>query len=45
VFVDLTATYDPVWHCDHTCKLKPDRRMVCMIMELVGNCSLTLTTQ
>jgi len=47
VFVDLTAAYDTVWHCGHTCKLLqllPDRHMVHMIMEMAGNCSFTLTT-
>ena len=47
VFVDLPATYDTVWHHGLTCKLLrllPDRRMVSMIVEIVGNCSFTLTT-
>ena len=47
VFVDLTAAYDTVWHRGLTCKLLrllPDRHMVHMIMEMVGNCSFTLTT-
>jgi len=47
VFVDLTATYDTVWHCGLTCKLLrllPDRHMVHMIMEMVDNRSFTLTT-
>ena len=47
VFVDLTAAYDVVWHFGLTCKLLhllPDRHMVKMIMELVTNCSFTLTT-
>jgi len=47
VFVDLTAAYDTVWHRGLTCKLLqllPDRHMVRMIMEMVGNRSFTLTT-
>ena len=47
VFVDLTAAYDTVWHRGLTCKLLrmlPDRHMVRMIMELIGNRSFTLTT-
>jgi len=47
VFVDLTAAYDTVWHRGLTCKLlrlMPDRHMVHMIMEMVGNRSFTLTT-
>jgi len=47
VFVNLTAAYDTVWHRDLTCKLLqllPDRHMVDMIMEMVGNRSFTLTT-
>ena len=47
VFVDLTAAYDTVWHRGLACKLLrllPDRHMVRMIMEMVGNCSFTLTT-
>jgi len=47
VFVDLIATYDTVWHRGLTCKLLqllPDRHMVQMIMEIVGNRSFTLTT-
>jgi len=47
VFVDLTAAYDTVWHRVLTCKLLrllPDRHMVHMIMEMVGNRSFTLTT-
>ena len=46
MFVDLTAAYDIVWHCGLTCKLLPllpDRHMVHMIMEMVGNRSFTLT--
>jgi len=48
VFVDLTAAYDTVWHRGLTCKLLrllPDRHMVHMIMEMVGNRSFTLTTR
>jgi len=47
VFVNLTIGYDTVWHCSLTCKLLrllPDRHMVHMIMEMVGNRSFTLTT-
>ena len=47
MFVDLTAAYDTVWHRGLTCKLMrllPDRRMVRVIMEMVGNRSFTLTT-
>ena len=47
VFVDLTAAYDTVWHRSLTCKLLqllPDRHMVHMIMEMVGNRSFSLTT-
>jgi len=47
VFVYLTAAYDTVWHRGLTCKLLrllPDKRMVHMIMEMVGNRSFTLTT-
>jgi len=47
VFVDFTAAYDTVRHRSLTCKLLrllPDRHMVCMIMEMVGNRSFTLTT-
>ena len=47
VFVDLTATYDTVWHRSLTCKLLrllPNRHMVHIIMEMVGNRSFTLTT-
>jgi len=46
VFVDLTAAYDTVWHPDLTCNsllLLPHRHMVRVILELVGNRSLTLT--
>ena len=46
VFVDLTAAYDSVWHRSLTCKLLqllPDRHMVRMIIEMVGNRSFTLT--
>jgi len=47
VFVDLTAAYDNAWHRGLTCKLLrllPDRGMVHMVMELVGNHSFTFTT-
>jgi len=47
VFVDLTAACDTVWHRGLTYKLLrllPDRHMVRMIMELVGNGSFTLIT-
>ena len=47
MFVDLTAAYDTVWHRGLTCKLLqllPDRHMVHMIMEMVGNGSFTLAT-
>ena len=47
VFVNLTATYDTVWHRSLTCKLPrllPDKHMVRIIMELVRNRSFTLTT-
>ena len=47
MFVDLTAAYDTVGHRGLTCKvlqLLPDRHMVHMIMEMVGNRSFTLTT-
>ena len=47
VFVDLTATYDTVWHSGLICKLLrllPDKYMVRMIMELIRNRSFTLTT-
>jgi len=47
VFVDLTAADDTIWHHSLTCKLLrllPDRHMVHMIMQMVGNCSFTLTT-
>ena len=45
VFGDLTAAYDNVWHRSLTCKLlrlPPDRHMVHMIMEMVGNRSFTI---
>jgi len=45
--VDLTAAYDTVWHRGLTCKLLrllPDRHMVHMIVEMVGNRSFSLTT-
>ena len=47
VFVHLIAAYDIVWHRGLTCKLLqslPDRHMVHMIMEMVGNRSFALTT-
>ena len=47
IFVDLTAAYDTVWHRGLTCKLLrllPDKHMIRMIMELVRNRSVTLTT-
>ena len=47
MFVDLTTTYDTVWHRGLTCKLLkllPDKHMVQMIMELVQNRSFILTT-
>ena len=47
VFIDLTTAYDTVWHRGLTCKLLgflPDKHMVRMIMELVGNRSFTLFT-
>ena len=47
VFVDLTAAYYTILHCGLTCKLLrllPDRHMVHMIMEMVSNRSITLTT-
>ena len=47
IFIDLTAAYDTVWHRGLTCKLLkplPDKHMVKIIMELVRNQSLTLTT-
>jgi len=47
VFVDLTTADDTVWHRGLTFKLLrllPDRHRVHMIMEMVGNCSFTLTT-
>jgi len=48
VFVDLTASYDTVWHRGLICKLlqlQPDRHMVHMIMEMASNRSFTLTTR
>ena len=48
MFVDLTASYDTVWHHSLTCKLLqllPDRHMVCMIVDMVSTCSFTLTTR
>jgi len=47
VFIDLTAAYDTAWHRGLSCKLLrllPDKHMVRMIMEMVGNRSFTLTT-
>ena len=47
VFINLTAAYDTVWHRCLTCKLlrlRPNKHMVKMIMELVRNRSFTLTT-
>ena len=47
VFVNLTAAYDTVWHHGLTCnllRLLLDKHMIKMIMELVQNRSLTLTT-
>ena len=47
MFVDLTAAYDTIWHRGLTCKLLrllPDRHMVHMIMEVIGNRSFTHTT-
>ena len=40
MFVNVTAAYDTVWHRGLTCKLLhflPDRHIVRMIMEMVGN--------
>ena len=47
MFVDLTAPYDTAWHRGLTCKLLqllPDKYMVRLIIEMVGNRSFTLTT-
>ena len=47
IFVNLTAAYNTVSHRGLTCKLLrllPDKHMVRMIIELVQNQSLTLTT-
>ena len=47
IFVNLTATYDTVWHCGLTCKrlhLLSDKYMVQTISELVLNCSFVLKT-
>jgi len=47
VFVDRKAAYDTVWHRGTTCellRLLPDRHMIHMIMEMVGNRSFTLIT-
>ena len=44
---DLTAVCDTVWHRGVTCKLLRllhDIHRVCMIMEVIGNRSFTLTT-
>ena len=44
VYVDLTASYDTVWHRGLTCKLLrllPDKHMVQVIMELIRNKSFT----
>jgi len=46
VFVNLIAAYVTVWHCTLTCKLLrllPERHMILMIIEMVGNHSFTLT--
>ena len=48
MFVDLTATYDPVWHCGLNCKLLrflPDRYTVRMFMGMVGNCGFILSPE
>ena len=45
MFVDLTAAYDTAWYRGLICKqFLPERHMVHMIMEMVGNRSFTLTT-
>jgi len=47
MFFDLTAAYDTVWHRGLTCKLLqllPDRHVIRMIMEVVGNRSFNLTS-
>jgi len=47
VFVDLTGAYDNVWHRGLTGKLLrllPDRHMVYLILEMVGNRSFALRT-
>ena len=47
VFVDLAAAYDTVWNRGLSCKLLrllPDKLMVWMIIELVQNSNITLTT-
>jgi len=47
VFVDITAACNTVWHGGLTCmllRLLPDRHMVHMVMEMVGNRSFTLAT-
>ena len=46
LFMNFTATYNTVRHRGFTCKLLcllPDRHKVSLIMELVRNCSFTLT--
>jgi len=48
VLVDLTAAYNTVWHRGLTSKLLPllpDRHMVRMIMEMVGNRTFALTKE
>jgi len=47
VFINLTAAHDTLWYRGLTCKLLqllPDRHMVHMIMEMVGNRSFPLIT-
>ena len=47
MFIDLTAGYDTVWHHGLACKLLrllPDRNVVHVIMEMVGNRSFAHTT-
>ena len=47
VFVDLTAAYETAWHPGLTCqllRLLSDKHMVQMIMKLVRNINLMLTT-
>ena len=46
VFINMTSAYDTIWHRGLTCKLlrlRPDKQMVRMIMELVQNRIFTLT--